>query len=252
MKFRLKAFALHLLASLCVLALALGFLHLGWYHWPGWYLVGALKVAAVMAMVDVGLGPLATLIVANPAKPRAEFRRDLSIIVMIQFAALVYGTATLWGGRPLFYTFSVDRLEAVQASSIGDDEIELARKENPSFVPSWTSLPQWVWVPLPADQAERARIVESALTQGKDVIGMPRYFKPWEQGQNDLRAQLKPIDQLRGFSKVELAQLQNQMKELGGAPGQFGALPLDGRGAQAVAVFDRATLELKAVWKVER
>ncbi len=251
MPFRAKAFSLHLLVSASVLTLVLATLYLGWYHWPGWYLVGAVKVAVVMAMVDVGLGPLATLVVANPKKPRVEFRRDLSIIAFIQIVALAYGTSTLWNGRPLFYTFSADRLEVVQASAIDDGEIDLARSENPAFVPSWHSLPEWVWAPLPADQEERTRIVESALQIGKDVIAMPRYFRPWEQGASDLRAQLKAINELSGISKKRKAQLEQKMAELGDPPERNGTILFDGRGVQAVAVFDRSSLELRAILTVE-
>ncbi|MBK7237187.1 MAG: hypothetical protein IPI02_16680 [Sterolibacteriaceae bacterium] len=155
MPFRAKAFSLHLLVSLCVLTLVLAALHIGWYHWPGWYLVGALKVAAVMAVVDVGLGPLATLVIANPKKPRTEFRHDLSVIAVIQIAALVYGTLTLWNGRPLFYTFSADRLEVVQASAIDDGEIDLARKDNPC-IRAFLAQPAGMGLGPPSDGSRRA------------------------------------------------------------------------------------------------
>src|SRR5215469_13939349 len=118
MKFRLTAFGLHLLGSVSALILVLGSLYLGWYRWPGWYLSSVLHVVGIVVMVDLVLGPTLTLIVANPGKPRRELVRDISMIVTVQLAALIYGTVTLWGGRPLYYTFSVNSLELVQASDI--------------------------------------------------------------------------------------------------------------------------------------
>src|SRR5690349_18721712 len=106
MRFRFKAFGLHLLGSTCLLALALGALYLGWYRWPGWYLAGAVTVALMMSGVDVVLGPMLTLLVANPRKPRRELARDISIIVAMQLLAAGYGILTLWNGRPLYYTYS--------------------------------------------------------------------------------------------------------------------------------------------------
>src|SRR6267378_7477920 len=100
MRFRLKAFGLHLSASATLLTLILGSLYLGWYRWPGWYLTGVLHVVVILAIVDLALGPTLTLIVANPRKPRRELTRDIGIIVTVQIAALVYGAATLWHGRP--------------------------------------------------------------------------------------------------------------------------------------------------------
>src|SRR5215831_1950780 len=115
MRFRLKAFSLHLLGSCCALFIVLGALWLGWYRWPGWYLASALHIVGLLILVDLALGPTLTLIVANPGKPRRELARDIAVIVTVQIAALIYGGATLWGGRPLYYTFSFDRLEVVQA-----------------------------------------------------------------------------------------------------------------------------------------
>jgi len=106
MAFRLKAFALHLLISATVLSVSLGTLYLGWYHWPGWYLTGVSGVTAVLAGVDVVLGPLLTLVIASPRKPRRELARDIAVIGAIQLAALTYGTTQLWNGRPLYYAFS--------------------------------------------------------------------------------------------------------------------------------------------------
>src|SRR5258705_2717615 len=107
MRFRLKAFALHLVGSATVITLVLGALYLGWYRWPGWYLSGALGVVPILAGVDVSLGPLITLLIASPRKPRRSLARDVSIIVSLQLAALAYGAATLWQGPRLVFRPSV-------------------------------------------------------------------------------------------------------------------------------------------------
>ncbi len=166
MRFRLTAFGLHLLGSACALTLVLGGLYLGWYHWPGWYLTAVTRVLLIVGLVDLGLGPTLTLIIANPEKPRRVLARDIAIIATVQLAALIYGATTLWQGRPLYYTFSANRLETVQASDIENEEIALARRENPSFAPHWYSLPRWVWAPLPEDPDKAADIVKSKSSAG--------------------------------------------------------------------------------------
>ena len=65
MKFRLRAFGLHVLASASVLTLVLGSLYLGWYRWPGWYSADARSIALMLIGIDLTLGPLLTLIVAR-------------------------------------------------------------------------------------------------------------------------------------------------------------------------------------------
>jgi hypothetical protein len=247
MKFRLKAFALHALGSATALLLVLGTLYLGWYRWPGWYLTGALRVALVMVCVDVVLGPLLTLIVANPVKPVRSLVRDVAVIVGVQVIALIYGTTTLWQGRPLYYAFSVDRLQMVQASDLDASEIALSASQNPRFSPRWYSLPRWTWAPLPDDENVRSEILSSAVFGGTDVIQMPRFFKTWESGLPELRKQLKPVDKLMLFSKTQKATLKQRMRQDGFAPDQPITLFLTGRQSPLLAVFDPQTLQIREI-----
>jgi hypothetical protein len=252
MKFRFKAFGLHLLGSATVLTLVLGGLYLGWYRWPGWYLTNVAHVAVILGCVDLTLGPLVTLIIANPGKPRRELARDIAVIVAVQLAALIYGAATLWSGRPLYYTFSKDRLQIVQASDLEAKEIDLGRKQNPTLAPHWYSLPRWVWAPLPQDPEERSRIVaEAVMGSGTDVIQMPRYFKPWEQGEPELLTQLKAVDHLPIFSKKEKQILKDRMAQLGFATDQPLTLFLTGNGRPLVAVFDPHARQIKAILQAD-
>jgi hypothetical protein len=252
MRFRLKAFGLHLLASAIVLALVLSGLYLGWYHWPGWYLTDVVPVAAILVGVDLTLGPLLTVMIANPGKPRRALTRDIAMIVVVQLAALAYGATTLWSGRPLYYAFCNDRIEIVQASGLQAAEIALAQKENPEFVPHWYSVPRWIWLPLPADANERARIAMEALTgSGPDLNQRPKYFKPWEQGLPSLRKQLKTVDQLGIFSKGQQQTLKGRMARLGLPTDQSSTLLLTGKTMQALAVFDPRTLQLESILSVD-
>jgi hypothetical protein len=246
MRFRFKAFGWHLLGSATVLTCVLGTLYLGWYRWPGWFLTDVPRVALMLAAVDVALGPCVTLLIANPRKPRSELLRDVSMIVLVQLAALVYGTTTLWQGRPLFYAFSVDRVELVQAHDIDADEMALARRQNPAFVPHWYSLPRWIWAPLPNDAKVAAEIMRSSITGGNDVIQMPRYFKPWQQGLDELRKQLRPLDQLTYFSPLDRKSLRTELTRRGFDPQQPCMTFLTGHARPVLLVFDPHSLELRA------
>ena len=253
MRFRLTAFGLHLLGSTCVLTLVLGGLYLGWYHWPGWYLTAVTRVLLIVGLVDLGLGPTLTLIIANPKKPRRALARDIAIIATVQVAALVYGATTLWQGRPLYYTFSANRLETVQASDLKDEEIALARKANPSFVPHWYSLPRWVWAPLPDDPDKAMSIVKSTFFgEGQDVIDMPRYFKPWDAGLAELRKHLSTIDDLkqqRWLSPKEQQTVKARMAAAGLSPAQRNTMVMWGAVRRLVVVFDPESARIRAILK---
>lgn len=247
MGLRRKAFQIHLLASASVLLLVLGALYAGWYRWPGWYLTGASHLAAIMVGVDVALGPLLTLLVANPRKPRSELQRDIAMIVAMQLLALGYGSATLWRGRPLYYAFSVNMLQLVQASDLDPPEARFAIRADLPLAPRWNSLPRWIWAPLPKDPKVRAAIVQAAITGGFDVTSMPPYFKPWNQGHAALQARLKRVRDLRFFSAAQIAELVRRMRHAHIATDRANSLPLMGRGQPLLAVFDPVSLRLLAL-----
>ena len=248
MRFRLKAFGLHLLGSASALTLVLGCLYLGWYRWPGWYLSSVLHVVGIVVLVDLVVGPMLTLTVSNPGKPGRTLARDIAMIVTVQLAALVYGTLTLWSGRPLYYAFSVNSLECVQASDIDKGEIALALRDNPALAPHWYSLPRWIWAPLPNNPDTAMQIVNDAtFGSGKDVVDMPRYFRPWEQGLPQLRDKLVRLDDMKYLSKKERALLHARLSAKGLAPDQRNTLIMWGGSRRLVAVFDPATLRLRAL-----
>ncbi len=251
MEFRLKAFGLHLLGSASVLTLILGALYFGWYRWPGWYLTDVTQVVMVMIGVDVVIGPLLTFVIANENKPRRELKRDIGLIVAVQLCALVYGSASLWNGRPLYYAFSETLLQQVQAYDIDPKEAALGQKQNPALAPHWYSTPRWIWAPLPDDSEQSQKIVAEALTGGDDVISMPQYFKPWEKGLPSLRSQLKKVDDVTYFAKSEKARLKEKMKAAGIPTEQSNAMPLTGRGHPLLAVFDPATATITAILRVK-
>jgi len=246
MGFRFKAFGAHLLGSACLLALVLGGLYWGWYRWPGWYLAGALKIAVIMAGIDVVLGPLLTLLIANPNKPRRELTRDIGIIVVVQLVAAGYGFATLWQGRPLYYTYSEKYLQLVQARDLSAEQIALGRKLNPQLAPYWYSLPRWIYAPLPKDKDLAKQIMGNSMAGGEDVVQMPRYYRPWPEALDDIRKNLKPLDQMGLVMPRDRKVIAARMKERGYAPDQPTLLPILVGSRPLVAVVDPVSAQIKA------
>ena len=165
--------------------------------------------------------------------------------------ALAYGTLSLWHGRPLYYAFSEDVLQLVQAYDIEDAELAVARKQNAPLRPHWYSLPLWIWAPLPEDSEEHDKIIASAVSGGSDVISMPRYYKPWDAGLPALRSQLKKIGDIKYFSGNEKKLLEARVRAAGLAADQPNALALTGRGRPLLAVFDLANLKILGVFKAK-
>ena len=249
MNFRLKAFGVHLLCSALALTVILGALYLGWYHWPGWYLTEVARVIAVMAGVDVVIGPLITLIIASPRKPRRELVRDIALIAVVQLTALAYGTTALWNGRPLYYAFSVNCLQVIQAYDIDPNAARAARAQRLPLAPHWYSLPRWIWAPFPKDSQQADKIFQGLLQGGYDIIGLPQYYRSWQEGLPDLREQLQKVGGIRFFSPKQRALLQRRMQEAGFDADRANGIALTGRGNSLLAVMDPRSLELLAILK---
>jgi hypothetical protein len=249
MKFRLQAFGTHLLCSALALTLVLGALYVGWYHWPGWHLTEAVHLVVVMVGVDVVIGPLITLIIANTRKPRRELARDIAIIVAIQLAALGYGAATLWHGRPLYYAFSVNCLQVVQASDIDPEEARKAREQQLALAPHWYSVPRWIWAPFPKDKAVADKIFEGLMQGGYDIVGYPEYYRNWQEGAPELRTQLQTVKDIKFFTPKQRTLLAARMQAAGLPVDEANCIALTGRGSSLLAVMDPRNLALLAIIK---
>jgi hypothetical protein len=251
MPYRLRMFALHLLSSVVLLTLVLAIFYFGWYDWPGWHLAGAEFVVGLMMLVDIGVGPLATLVVANPAKSRRKLQADIGFIVLVQLAALGYGARTLWEGRPLYYVFSGAQVDLVPAVAIDPEDVQIARSRGVTLVPEWYSLPRWVWASVPEDPTEFGQLLMEKLLVGGDVITMPQYFHPVAEATAAMRDVYLPIRSLLGAAGMDQAEYSRRLALLGKAEGAVGVLPVGGRLRQGAMVFDRATGELLAYWPVK-
>ncbi len=100
---------------------------------------------------------------------------------------------------------------------------------------------------MPEDASEAAKIAEGTLFGGKDVIDMPRYFKPWEQGLPRLWTQLSRVDDIKYLSKNEKQSLRALMAARGLRSDETNALIMWGGSRRLVAIFDRNTQRLRVL-----
>lgn len=240
---RLRAFLYHLLLSVIIAGSALLFAKLIWYPNDLLHATGAIKVFVLIMLVDVCFGPLLTLVAYNPAKDKKELKRDMSVIVIFQFAALIYGFLTLFGGRPVYYVFAVDRFELVQASSIPEVFLE------DSASSSYASLPklgqEWVYAELPKDINERNDVLFTQIENGVDLAQTPMFYAPLQVGQDNIREKIRPLadlDQSNSPEQLEKAGLPELSKN-----NELGYLPLAAKKKDLVIIVHRDTLEVSKI-----
>ncbi len=189
---RWQAAGTHLLICIAI-AIAVIAMMLGvWYPGPLFEAAGGTGILYILVGVDVVLGPLLTLVVFKSGKRGMKF--DLTMIGLVQIAALAYGIHVVFLARPAFIVFVKDRFELVTAVEL--DPAELAAAKDPRFrQPGWTG-PQLAAADFPTDPRELSKLVDAALA-GFDLQHFPRYYVPYAQRTREVLSKAVTVARLR-------------------------------------------------------
>lgn len=103
---RLKALSVHLIFSLVIFIVFIWVMLVYWFPQPHFSLNGGWQGVRIMVLVDLVIGPLLTFFLYNTCKSKKELRFDLGLIIVIQFALLVYGITTVYSQRPVVQVLS--------------------------------------------------------------------------------------------------------------------------------------------------
>jgi hypothetical protein len=171
---RFRAFGIHLLASILIVSTVVAGMYLAWYPDPLARLQGWIDLLRIVIGVDIVLGPFLTFVVYSPEKK--SLRIDLTMIVLLQLVALVYGVYTSAMGRPAYMVFVKDRFEVVTVAEYPEEELQKAEGSHYTEFP-WLG-PGVVAAATPADAKEATRILFSDVA-GAGLRVMPRYYQPY-------------------------------------------------------------------------
>ncbi len=192
----LRAASIHMLCSLGVALLAAGFVFGLWFPFPYREFSGGRELFFLVVSVDVVCGPMLTLVLFNPKKPRKELWLDLSLVVLIQLAALGYGMWTVWQARPLYLVNEVDRYKVIAAPDVDTKGLQgLPANLKPQF---WGG-PKTVGIRAPKNAEEHNTVLLAAATGGRDYGARPEFYIPYE-GETALKS-LKHAKPLTMFLK---------------------------------------------------
>ena len=173
----IQAASIHLLCSVFVAFLAAALVFGLWYPYPYRELSGGRELFLLVVAVDVVCGPLLTLVLFNPAKPRAELWRDLGLVALIQLGALGYGLNTVWEARPLFLVQEIDRFKVIAAPDLSAAAIAALPA---ALQPRWWKGPLTVAIREPKDAQERQKVMVESVQGGRDYAERPEFYLPYE------------------------------------------------------------------------
>jgi hypothetical protein len=230
---RLRAASIHLGLSALVAALAALLVFGLWYPYPYRVISGGRDLFLLVVSVDVVLGPLITFAVFDRAKPRRELRRDLTVVGVLQLAALLYGLWTVDMARPVHMVFEIDRFRVVHLIDI-PSELE-SRAPAGIEVSPWTG-PTVIAARPFRDDKEKFDATMAAL-QGVQIGARPDFWQPYEQAREAVLKAAKPVARLQSRFPQRAAEIDAALKQAGRTAADTSYLPLIARKAEAWTVL---------------
>jgi hypothetical protein len=229
---RWKASGIHLLLSGTIVGSVLVFMLAVWYRWPLFEIAGGGGLTLILAGVDVALGPLITLVIFRAGKKGMKF--DLSVIALLQLAALAYGIHAVYLARPVYVVFAFDRFNLVTAKDLDPQDLAKVTREEFKRVPLGT--PPYIAAEIPPNAKEQLDIIMTALG-GKDLEKYPQYYWPYEALAQNALNHAKPVNVLlqRGTA------VQRYLNSAGRPAESVKYLPLRGRSSDAAVLIDAGT-----------
>ena len=237
---RFNASVIHLGLSLTVAALAALLVFGIWYPYPFREISGGRELFLIVVAVDVVLGPLITLAVFNRKKPRTQLRRDLTVVGLLQLAALGYGLWTVFVARPVHLVFEVDRFRAVHAIEV---PLELLSRTSPNVDAMPKNGPSLLSLRSTKDQEEKSDVLMAEL-EGLPLAARPDFWQPYSA---DVAGVVKAARPLAGLKERFAARVQDIDRAVAatGRPVQALAyLPLVSRSFTWTVLLDAQTADV--------
>lgn len=191
-----KAALAHLGVSLLIGLLAAAIVFGLWFPYPYREFAGGLHLFLILMAIDVACGPLLTAFIFNPKKSRRELTLDLSVIGLLQIAALTYGMYSISLARPVALVFESDRMVSVSAANI------LASEEKDL---SWTG-PVLKGTREPKSGQEMLESVGLSL-QGIEPSARPSWWQDYALSTPDVQRKMKPLETFRNGLNPDLQRI---------------------------------------------
>ena len=225
LRFALRYALRHALVSLLVAGLSALFVFGLLYPPPTSAMLGVGSIFLLLLGVDVVCGPLLTLLLANPAKPRRERWLDFSLVGLVQLAALLYGLHSVWVARPVVLAFETDRLVIATANEVQTETL-------PQAPAGLQALPWWGGLQVSTRSAKSSEEFLASVNLGLSGISpamRPDWWVPWADGRAGIDQRAKPVTELLARRPQDAATLQAAIAATGLPTQQLRYLPLTSR-----------------------
>jgi hypothetical protein len=230
---RVRAAGIHLAASAAVAVLTALLVFWLWYPQPFREISGGRELFLLVISVDVLIGPLLTFAVFDVRKHRAELMRDLSVIVLLQVAALAYGIHTVAQARPAVIALEGDRLRVVRAIDLAKADFSKA----PPGLEGLSVLSPMMVATRPPMESEKNDAIFKGLA-GEDIGMRPEFWLPPSATGAAYAKAAKPLAGLTRLQPARVPQVEQAVQATQRPAGQIGYLPILARSTDWSALID--------------
>jgi hypothetical protein len=190
--------------------------------------------------VDVVLGPLITLAIFDRRKPGRELIRDLTVVGLIQLAALGYGLWSVFVARPVHLVFEYSRFVVVHAVDVPQDSLGQAPanlQNLPLMGPTLLTLRPF------KDNNEKVNATLAAL-QGATLSARPDFWQSYAAGTVDVLKNAKPVTELKSRFPTLVHDIDSTLAATGRKSDTLVYLPMIGRKSYWTVFLDPISAEV--------
>lgn len=191
-------FIKHLVTSFLIVLLILIFILTIWYPSPLYKAVGVTHILLTMLIVDIIIGPLLGFLIYKEGKKSLKF--DLSIIIILQISALIFGFYSISQGRPIWIAYAVDRFEVVRKNEIIFDNIDYAE---PEFKKIPFLMPNWIGTAFAKDKQQSINEMFQSVSTGVSITQKPERYVPLEKVKSQIQQRAQVLSLLNEFNAKE-------------------------------------------------
>lgn len=207
-KSRFTAAGIHFLSSLLIFSVLLWIIIKIWYPQPFFSASGGWQGLKIVALVDLVLGPLITLVIYNTTKPKKELVQDIGIIVIIQLAALSFGIHTIYSERPVVLAFWEHAFYTIPASALKKQGVDVDNLQQFS-----DQKPAMIYAEKPVTVKGLEAMLKVTLDQKIPPTQQLSLYRPFQAYSQQALQHSVNISEIISINKNMATQLQGLLKE---------------------------------------
>jgi hypothetical protein len=222
----------HLWPSLLVLATLAVLILFTWYPYPFRQFGESGKFAALLILAAVCLAPALTWFVYRQGKRGLLF--DLWVIVIIQLAAIAWGTYSLYQSRPYFMVHTIDRFEVFSKRDVDVTQVTDSR-----FLDKPLAGPILLYANMPTDPVAFQKLLHEVMFEGKpDLQYRPEFWSLYAERQQLALEKSRPLEDLRNARPESFSAIDQLVDKSGGDIGLLRFVPALLTNGQFAVILD--------------